>query len=111
MVPIARIFVLLFLLTLLNVAGCNAEKQAPSAPNVPKASEQKSEKPSSSALIDINSAGKAELMKLPGIGEVNAQKIIDGRPYNMKSQLKSRNIITDAAYDKIADLIIAVQPK
>jgi len=32
-------------------------------------------------LIDINTATKAELSALPGIGDVYSQKIIDGRPY------------------------------
>jgi DNA uptake protein ComE-like DNA-binding protein len=31
-------------------------------------------------LIEINSAPKVELMTLPGIGDGDAQKIIDGRP-------------------------------
>lgn len=106
-----KIIILVLVFTFSGVAGCNAEKQAPSAPETPKVVKQKSDNPSSNVLIDINSASKAELMRLPGIGEVNAQKIIDGRPYKMKSQLKSRNIITEAAYDKIADQIIAAQPK
>jgi len=60
-------------------------------------------------LVDINSAGKQELMTLPGVGEEQAQKIIQGRPYKMKTQLKSRKIIPDANYEKIAAKIIAKQ--
>ena len=51
------------------------------------------------ALLDINSATKEQLAALPGIGDVYSQKIIDGRPYTSKSQLKSR-IVPAAEYDK-----------
>src|SRR5262245_57756186 len=44
-------------------------------------------------LVDINSAPKIELMTLPGIGDADAQKIIDGRPYRAKNQLVQQNII------------------
>lgn len=63
----------------------------------------------SSAKIDINSASKEELMTLPGIGDATAQKIIEGRPYKSKAQLKSKTIVPDATYDKISDRIIAHQ--
>src|SRR5262245_41931989 len=56
-------------------------------------------------LVDINSAPKIELMTLPGIGDADAQKIIDGRPYRAKNQLVQQNIIPQATYDKIADSI------
>ena len=58
-------------------------------------------------LIEINSAPKLELMTLPGIGDSDAQKIIDGRPYRVKAELVQKNIIPQATYDKIADSIIA----
>jgi competence protein ComEA len=46
-------------------------------------------------------------MTLPGIGDADAQEIIDGRPYRAKNQLVQKNIIPQATYDKIVDSIIA----
>ena len=60
-------------------------------------------------LLDINSATKTELAGLPGIGDVYAQKIIDGRPYKQKTELKTKNIIPAGVYSKISSKIIAKQ--
>jgi len=74
--------------------------------------EQKVEKKAEKAaeFIDLNTATKAQLMTLTGIGELTAQRIIKNRPYAKKDQLKSMKILTDQEYDRIKDRIIAKQP-
>ena len=60
-------------------------------------------------LLDINSASKAELDALPGIGSARADAIIKGRPYKGKDELYQKDIIPRSVYDDIKDQIIARQ--
>lgn len=102
---ILRVFVVLFVVFFIGSLGMAADTKASTKPApAAKPAEAKSE------LIDINTANLEQLMQLPGIGDVLAKKIIDGRPYAKKDQLKSKKIIPDATYEKIKDKIIAKQP-
>jgi|SRR6185369_2984615 len=78
-----------------------SEKKADAKPAIPAKDE----------LVDINSATEDQLKKIPGIGDEYSKKIVSGRPYAKKDQLKSRKIIPDALYEKIKDKIIAKQVK
>jgi DNA uptake protein ComE-like DNA-binding protein len=60
-------------------------------------------------LVDINSAGKAELKKLPGVDDAVADKIIAGRPYLSKAHLVTRVGVPRDVYEQIKKQIIAIQ--
>lgn len=65
-------------------------------------------------LVDINSASRAELKTLPGIGDAEAARIIAARPYPSKAKLAADKVLSMEAYTALKGRIVAVpkaQPK
>ena len=88
-----------------------ANPQTGAAKPAPKTTSKPATAAKAATQLDLNSAVKADLMTLPGIGDALAQKTIDGRPYKRKDELVTRKIVSQATYDKIKDQIIAKQAK
>lgn len=58
-----------------------------------------------STSVSINSSPLDQLDKLPDIGQVRAQKIIDNRPYQTLEELVEKKIISQSVFEKIKDKI------
>jgi len=61
-------------------------------------------------MVDINSADKKALKKLPGMTDAQADKIIAGRPYGSKAWLVSNGVLDAATFESIKDRVVAKQP-
>jgi len=59
--------------------------------------------------VDINSATDEQLETLPGVTEAMADKIVQNRPYKSQKELVSKNVMTQAEYNKIHSHITAKQ--
>lgn len=65
--------------------------------------------PAAPKLVDINSASRAELKTLPGIGDAEAKRIIAARPYPSKAKLVADQVLSIQAYDALKGRIVALQ--
>ncbi len=59
--------------------------------------------------IDINSADRATLMTLPGIGKAEAEKIISHRPYLVSTEIVTKAGLPAGIYVAVKRQIVAVQ--
>jgi DNA uptake protein ComE-like DNA-binding protein len=57
--------------------------------------------------LNLNTASKDQLADLPGVTTVEAERIIAGRPYENAHELVSRQIVSQAKYDKFSDRVVA----
>jgi competence protein ComEA len=92
-----------------SVAAIPPEAAASAQPRPAASAPHRGKPVAASELVDINSAGKDALKKLPGIGDAEAAKIIAGRPYLSKADLVTSNIIPQGVYLTLKDKIIAKQ--
>ena len=62
---------------------------------------------SHSSTVNINSASREDLMKLPGITEARADRIISARPYGEAHELVTKKVVTQGEYDQISSRVTA----
>ena len=56
--------------------------------------------------LNLNAASRADLTKMPGIGQSYADKIIAGRPYKTIEEVVKRNIMPAAAFAKVRNRLM-----
>lgn len=96
------------LISTVNIAAPTGDNTATKA--APAKTSPQTGKASKAPLVDVNTASQKQLMKLPGISEADAGKIIAGRPYGSKTWLVGNNVLPEAKFLSIKDKIIAKQP-
>ena len=78
-------------------------------PGHPPSPQQKAAPAAPIKRVDINSASRAELKTLPGIGDAEATRIIAGRPYLTKVDLITKKVLPEGVYVALRDQIVAKQ--
>jgi len=101
-------------LALMAAGGLSfAADPGPSSGSAPAANSPTTPKRAASAgpvaLVDINSASRAQLKTLPGIGDAEATRIVAGRPYLSKAELATKNVVPTGVYLSLKGRIIAIQ--
>jgi competence protein ComEA len=84
---------------------------APLAGAVQSAQPRMHPAPPPEARIDINHARLDELMKVPGMTQTWAARIVRFRPYRTKEDLVEKGVLTSQVYDRIKDYVIAHREK
>jgi DNA uptake protein ComE-like DNA-binding protein len=95
------------LLFILSAAGL-AQSQDRDRSGVPKTSVAA---PPPAARVDINHASIEELLKIPGMTQSWAARIVRFRPYRTKQDLLDKGIVNSEVYDRIRDFVIAHRDK
>ena len=62
------------------------------------------------AQLDVNSAPREALARLPGLSADDADRIVANRPYLVKEDLRERHVLDAAQYDAVADRLAVGQP-
>ena len=75
------------------------------------ASKTSASAPPAAERVDINHAGIEELLKVPGMTQTWAARIVRFRPYRTKLDLLEKGVVNSQVYDRIKDSVIAHRNK
>jgi competence protein ComEA len=100
-----RLIALLVALAFALGAGTTLASAQP--PKDPPKPQPKAPPAAKKGPLDINTASADELKAVKGIGEADAKKIVENRPYKTKDELVEKKVVPKATYDKIKDQIVA----
>jgi competence protein ComEA len=89
----------------LGVQAQNQDRDRSGAPKTSAAA------PSPEQRVDINHASNDELLKVPGLTQSWAARIVRFRPYRTKQDLLDKGVVNSEVYDRIKDFIIAHRDK
>jgi len=93
---------------LLICLGVQAQNQDRDSSGVPKTS---AAAPRPEARVDINHASSQELLKVPGMTESWAARVVRFRPYRTEQDLLDKGVVNSEFYDRIKDFVIAHRDK
>jgi competence protein ComEA len=78
-----------------------ANPAIPATPAKPATKSETTKTKTHTTKYDLNTASKDQLMKLAGVDDATADKIIAARPYKSKKDLVSKNVMSQSEYDRI----------
>jgi DNA uptake protein ComE-like DNA-binding protein len=61
--------------------------------------------PAAPAPIDLNSASRRQIEKLPGVTPSMAGRIVEGRPYRDPYDLVERGLLTEREFKRLTDRV------
>jgi DNA uptake protein ComE-like DNA-binding protein len=70
-----------------------------------KAKEVTGQSDKTETRVELNSARRKRLAKLPGLTSADADKIIASRPYENRRDLLRKGVLTEAQFERIKDSV------
>jgi len=100
----ARRPIAVLLMGLALAAGCSSHKLQDEWNKV-TGHENSKDSAKNDNRVELNSAGRKRLAKLPGLTGDDADRIVANRPYEQKRDLVRKGVLSEAKFDRIRDEI------